>query len=210
MKTRAICKKLLPMVALFIIFVIIAGCSGKKKQAASQAGSPSKTNSAKPADKSSTAKKFPVEGMTNISDNPGFFKAENKAAATEATARLDRVLRAKFKKVFSDVKLISDTGPDPDRPGKADVLNCLTYVPRRLMDHKDADDLHTMLTTETDPHFSTSPRYGSKPVHGGVFVMMSLTTVIDSVPYSLGIRMDLENQIIGVDSFQVGTKYDRL
>jgi hypothetical protein len=200
------------MAALLIIVFAIAGCSSKKKQAASQAGSPSKTNSVQPADKSSAAKKFPVEGMTNISDNPTFFKVENKdiTAVTEATGRLDKVLRAKFKRVFGDVKLISDTGPDPDRPGKADVLNCLTYVPRRLMDYKDGDDLHTMLTTETDPHFSTSPRYGAKPQHGRVFIMMSLTTTIEGHSYSLGIVIDLEKQIIRVDSFQLGTKYDRL
>jgi len=121
---------------------------------------------------------------------------------------LAKICRIKvFTKLFGAAKLVSETDPDPNRSGRDDVISCMTYVVRRILSHQDCDDLHTVLVAA---HFSRSPRYGAKPVHGTSFIMMSLFESTNISHYSLGIYLDLKNQTIRIDSYQLGSKYDRL
>jgi len=200
-----------------IIVLTAAGCSSKKQKEEAggdenqQSVEPSKepTFGAARSDKPAPKGLFPVEGMTDISDNPGYFTAKEIRPTTDATRDLDNLLRPVFVKLFGSAKLVAEGGLDPNRPAGDVLLNSMTYVVRRILTHEEGDELHKTLVAQG---FSRSPRYGSKPVHSrsGGFVMMSLFESTNVGHYSLGIRLDLNKQTMLVESFQLGSKYDRL
>jgi len=205
-----------------IITVVAGGCSSKKQkdESAGDTSRQSNTSSEEPtvektfgqvsrSTKPAPKGLFPVEGMTDISDNPGYFTAKDILLTADAARDLDGVIKPILTKLFGAVKVIAEGGPDPNRPGGEDILNSMTYVVRQILSHQECDNLHAAFTSA---HFTTSPRYGSKPVHStsGGFVMMSLFTHTNMRPYSLGIRIDLNTQTICVESYQLGSKYDRL
>jgi hypothetical protein len=217
-----ICVFLLACAGILTVTVAVSGCSGKKqkKEAAGdtsqQYATPSEeptvektrgsvSRSTKPAPKGL----FPVEGMTDISDNPGYFTAKEIPLTADAARDLDGVIRPILTKLFGAAKIVAEGGPDPNRPGGDVLLNSVTYVVRQILSHQECDNLHAAFTSA---HFITSPRYGSKPVHStsGGFVLMSLFTHSDIRSYSLGIRIDLNTQTICVESYQLGSKYDRI
>jgi hypothetical protein len=215
-KTK-ICTVLLLCAGIFTVTLTVAGCSGKKqkKDSAADANQQSVEPSREPtfgtvrSDKPAPKGLFLVEGMTDISDNPGYFTAKDIPPAADAVRDLNGVIRPILTKLFGATKFVAEGGLDPNRPGGDVILNSMTYVVRRTLAHDDCDQLHAAFTSA---HFTTSPRYGSKPVHStsGGFVMMSLFTHTNMRPYSLGIRIDLNTQTIRVESYQLGSKYDRL
>lgn len=200
-----------------IVTVTVVGCSSKKQKketggdANQQSVEPSKepTFGAARSDKPAPKGLFPVEGMTDISDNPGYFTAKDIPPTADAVRDLDGIIRPILTKLFGAAKFVAEGGLDPNRPGGDVLLNSMIYIVRRTLTQEEGDTLHKTLTSNG---FSTSPRYGSKPVHirlGGI-VMMSLFTHVNMRAYSLGIRIDLNKQTIRVESYQLGSKYDRL
>jgi hypothetical protein len=212
-----ICAVLLLCAGIFTVTLTAVGCSGKKQKkdsaadANQQSVEPSRepTSGAVRSDKPAPKGLFPVEGMTDISDNPGYFTAKDIPPTADVVRDLDGIIRPILTKLFGATKFVGEGGMDPNRPGGDVILNTMTYVVRRTLTQEEGDGLHKTLTSNG---FSTSPRYGSKPVHirlGGI-VMMSLFTHTNMRPYSLGIRIDLNKQTILVESYQLGSKYDRL
>jgi hypothetical protein len=215
-KTK-ICTVLLLCAGIFTVTLTVVGCSSKKqkKETGGDANQQSVESSREPtfgavrSDKPAPKGLFPVEGMTDISDNPGYFTAKDIPPTADVVRDLDGIIRPILTKLFGATKFVGEGGLDPNRPGGDVILNSMTYVVRRTLTQEEGDTLHKTLTSNG---FSTSPRYGSKPVHirlSGI-VMMSLFKSTNSRSYSLGIRIDLNKQTIRVESYQLGSKYDRL
>lgn len=217
-----ICVFLLMCAGILTVSVAVAGCSDKKqkkeatddtsRQYATPSEEPTVEKTHSPVSRSTKAVPkglFPVEGMTDISDNPGYFTAKDIPLTADAARDLDGVIRPILTKLFGAAKLVAEGGPDPNRPEGDVLLYSTTYLVRQILSHQECDNLHAAFTSA---HFTTSPRYGSKPVHStsGGFVLMSLFTHTKIRSYSLGIRVDLNTQTIRVESYQLGSKYDRL
>jgi len=186
---------------MILAAVILTGC-GKKDNSSGQ-GDSSKTVQTKPKD----PKLFPVEGMTDISDNPNYFQVQENAPVSDQSKALDAVIRPVLVKVFGGAKLIGENEQTQENIHDTELLNQTTYVVRRLLALEDGDELHKALLAE---NFGVSPRLGSKPQHGRQYVMMSLFKHTGGKQYSLVIRMDLLGQTITVNSYKLGSKYDQM
>ena len=151
---------------------------------------------------------FAQPGMTDISDNPGFFKARNRTPDGGVPQDLDKLIRPVLKRLFKDAKLIEDIGQQPPRIDGEVEENKLVYVVRLLLTEAEADQLHTELNRKEK--WPASPRLGSKPVHGRKEAGMSLFKSTSLRSYSLVIGVNFETQQITVISYRLGSKYDRL
>ncbi len=192
---------LLLFCSIYIPAILVAGGCSKKKPGTTPASDEQQTGAG--SEKASPA----ANTIQHISDNPRFFKVTDQAPSSESARDLDSIIRPILTKLCGGAKLVAESGKDTTTLGREDVLNSMTYVVRRLLDKKDGDDLHAALLAA---HFTKSPRYGSKPQHGRTKIIMSLFITVETRPYSLGIQLDLTSQSIRVDSFQLGSKYDRL
>jgi len=192
---------LLVFCSIYLPAILIAGGCSKKE--------PGKTPLSEEQQSEAGSQQAPSaeDTIQHISDNPRFFQVTDQAASAEAARDLDSVIRPVLSKLLGGAKLVAESGKDTTTLGREDVLNSMTYVVRRLLDKKGGDDLHQALLAA---HFTKSPRYGAKPQHGRTKVLMSLFKTIETRPYSLGVQLDLTSQSIRVDSFQLGSKYDRL
>lgn len=85
--------------------------------------------------------------------------------------------------------------------------NRLVYVVRLILTPQEGDNLHAALKKEG---FVSSPRIGSKPVHFKSTVAMSLMRTTSLRGYSLVINVDSDKQRIEIESYKLGSKYDRL
>ncbi len=202
--------------ALFCVIAValcpgLAGCSKKdgepSGQSAEPTAAPQEQPATEPARLPSPDETSATNGMTSISDNLKFFSAAEIAPTTPATKDLDSVIRPVLTELFGGAKLVVETGREGDDPLRKDTLNTMTYVVRRLLDTPAGDELHAALKAA---RFSVSPRYGAKPVHGRTTVLMSFFKTTAVGRYSLGIRLDLIQQTIHVENFELGSKYDRL
>jgi hypothetical protein len=197
--------------------LVAAGCSDTKDKDSPGSGPTSAarepTREESPAGRGAAAETGSAggtstpEGMTSISDNPAFFTVEEITPASDNTRNLDRLFRPVLNDLFEGVKLVAETGRETDNPLRKEVLGTMTYVVRRLLASADADELHAKLLAAG---FHATPRYGARPVHGRAFVLMSLSKSTSMGSYSLGIRLDLSQQTIQVESFELGSRYDRL
>ncbi len=192
---------LLVFCSIYLSAILVAGGCSKRKPATTPAREEQQTGAG--SERASPA----ANTIQHISDNPRFFKVTDRTPSSEAATDLDSAIRPILTKLFGGAKLVAESGKDNATVGREDVLNSMTYVVQRLLDKKDGDDLHQALLAA---HFTKSPRYGSKPQHGHSKVLMSLFKKVNTRPYSLGIQLDLTSQSIHVDSFQLGSKYDRL
>lgn len=186
----------------FILFaaLIVSACGKKEERPV-------------PEQRGTTSPKMPVakfshKGMTSISDNPQYFSMDEKSPASIPVKDLDRLIRPVLVKLFGGAKLIEEAdNPVTQRDGEV-ILNSMKYSVRRLLDGPAGDELHQAL--KKDAHFSSTPRLGSKPVHGRKQVAMSLSKSTSRGGYSLVISLDLINQFIEIRSYKLGSKYDRL
>jgi len=192
---------LLVFCSIYLPAILIAGGCSKKEPGTPPAGEEQQSEAGSQQAPSAE------DTIQHISDNPRFFQVTDQALSSEPVRDLDSAIRPVLMKLFGGAKLVSESGKDTNTPGRDDVLNSMTYVVRRLLDKKDGDNLHQALLKT---HFTKSPRYGAKPQHGHTKIIMSLFKTIETRPYSLGIQLDLTSQSIRVDSFQLGSKYDRL
>ncbi|MBU9888394.1 MAG: hypothetical protein KTQ49_00810 [Candidatus Omnitrophica bacterium] len=210
--------RFLGILPLFIFAFFLTGAAPKLDAAAAQ---PAKTKAAKiPAKKSSPDVEsfadeptkrtgmFAQPGMTDISDNPGFFTAQDLEPGPGVPEDLDKLIRPVLKQLFKDAKLVEDIGEQPPQADGEVEENKLVYVVRLLLTEAEADQLHTELNQKRK--WPASPRLGAKPNHGRKQAVMSLFKSTRLRGYSLVISVNYETQQIAVISYRLGSKYDRL
>jgi len=145
------------------------------------------------------------KGGTSV--NPSFSVSSGSSAKDPTAQDLDRVIRPVLKSVFGDAKLIAESsGPETRKDGEV-IENRLVYVAKRVVTAQDGESLHAALRAG---HFSTSPRLGSKPTIVRTFATMSFFKTTPRRTYSLVFSIDAKKQQIVVESYQLGSKYDRL
>ncbi|HTY45046.1 MAG TPA: hypothetical protein VMD52_03530 [Patescibacteria group bacterium] len=143
----------------------------------------------------------------NASDNRAFNSAKDTQAQAAEVRDLDSAIRPVLKRLFGDARIVSESArPETKRDGEV-VENRFTYVVRKYLAPQDGESLHAALRAA---HFSTSPRLGSKPTiwSGGAGMSLFKSTSLRS--YSLVINVDTRKQQIVVESYRLGSKYDRL
>ena len=195
-------KFILAVVLVSVVAIIFNGC-GKKEgdeptKYMSQAGLEKLTKQA--AQKSG-------KGMGSFADNPRFLSFQDKPSSSDAVKDLDSVIRPVLVQLFGAAKLIEANDKPITKIDKEVVLNSIKYVVRRRLVGSAGNELHAALLKA---HFSTSPRLGSKPTITDKWALMSLFKSTSRGSYSLEIRIDVANQTIKVESYQLGSKYDRL
>ena len=142
-----------------------------------------------------------VAGNTAFNSSRG---VEGKAAEVRD---LDAVIRPVLKKLFGDIKMVSEsTKPETKIDGEV-VENQFTYVVKKYLVPKDGVALHSALYAV---HFSPSPRLGSKPTIWSGGAGMSFFKSTNMRSYSLVFNVDTRKQKIVVESYRLGSKYDRL
>jgi hypothetical protein len=80
-------------------------------------------------------------------------------------------------------------------------------VVKQLLTPQDGTPLHSAFLSAG---FSTSPRLGSKPTIWSHGATMSLFETTSKRGYSFVINIDTDKQQIVVESYKLGSKYDRL
>jgi hypothetical protein len=143
--------------------------------------------------------------IQNISDNPAFFSAQEIESQSPAVKHLDSLIRPSLVELFGGAKLIGEKGTETRVDGEV-ILNTLYYSVRRYADEKDGTDLHAALCAR---HFTPSVRLGAKPTITHRFIAMSFTLSTSEGSYSIVLQIDLTDQSCKVESYQLGSKYDR-
>lgn len=180
------------------LILIPAGCKKKENNSV-----PPKSQS----QSSSQVSKKSQQPVMKISDNPGFFTATAiKPQATEAKD-LDKLLRPILTRLFEDAKLIEESkAPVTQRDGEV-IENRLVYAVRMILTPQEGDNLHSALK---QAGFVSSVRLGSKPTHFKSAVAMSVMKTTSLRGYSLVINVDSGEQKIEIESYKLGSKYDRM
>jgi len=193
-------------VLFLLLAVVLVGCSGKKD---------SKSADYEPTRDGAAWQKMGgpqgvVEGTTlvkNKPDNSKFLMAKNIQLKSDAAKALDALLRPALKKLFKDVKIISEGEMPPYREG---IIDTYKYVTKARITEQDGVPLHSLLSSG-EYRFSPSVRLGTKPTVTSKWIAMSFIRYTGSgTNYSLALYIDLVAQVIRVESYELGSKYDRL
>ena len=139
--------------------------------------------------------------------NSTFFISEEISGKAAEVKDLDSLVRPTLKKLFGDVKLISESDAPETKIDGEIVENRFAYIVSKLLVPKDGKPLHASLHANG---FGLSPRLGSKPTIWSGGAMMSLFKSTSLRSYSLVINIDTKKQQIVVESYRLGSKYDRL
>ena len=143
----------------------------------------------------------------NISDNPAFFSTAGRSPVNDTAKDIDSIIMPVLKKVFGDAKFVSESKAPQTKVDGEVVENRITYVARQLLIPQDGVPLHSALVAAG---FSLSPRLGAKPTIWSGGATMSLFESTSKRSYSLVINVDTAKQQIVVESYKLGSKYDRL
>lgn len=210
----------LALIVLFMIF--LSGCPAKAQNSSSAKTTQSKkttttkttTAAKKTADSAEDFSNEPTKynddsglRMLSMQNNPEFSLAGDKKPQAPDAQALDSKIRPVLAKYFGGAKLVKEGGQETRQSDGEVILNTLHYKVKGVIQRYDADTLHAEFLANG---FSTSPRLGSKPTDTDKFIMMSLFTHANMKSYSLVIRIDLGPQTLKVESYQLGSKYDRL
>lgn len=143
----------------------------------------------------------------NTSINPAFYISTNINGKAPEVKDLDSQIKPVLKKIFSDARLISESKTPETKIDGEIVENKFTYIVSKALVPKDGEPLHAALYAA---HFGLSPRLGSKPTiwSGGATMSLFKTTSLRS--YSLVVNIDTRKQQIVIESYRLGSKYDRL
>ena len=144
--------------------------------------------------------------MLSMQNNPEFSLAGDKKPQAPGAQALDSLIRPVLARYFNGAKLVSEGGQETRLDGEV-VLFTLNYKVSGMIQRSDAAPLHAAFLAD---HFSMSPRLGAKPTDTDKFIMMSFFARKYPESFSLVIRIDLMPQTIKVESYQLGSKYDRL
>lgn len=145
--------------------------------------------------------------QNTLGDNPDFKSLKAVPPQSPTAKDIDSIIRPALVKIFQDAKLISATGTEAPKTDGEVIEDRLIYAVKVRLDRNGGDALHGILRSRG---FSTSPRLGSKPTHAGKKVLMSLFETTRLRTYSFVIIVDAENQRVVVESYRLGSKYDRL
>ena len=147
------------------------------------------------------------QGQVLKKDNAAFLGSKDAGAKTPAAKDLDSVIRPVLKKVFGGAKIIAESkSPETLRDGEV-VENRITYLVNKALIPNDGVALHAAFRAAG---FGASPRLGSKPTIWSYGAVMSLFESTSQRSYSLVINVDTKKQRIVVESYRLGSKYDRL
>jgi len=192
------------LVSVILFFAVFtgSGCGGRPED------EPTKYTSQAGLEKlSREAAKKPGAGIGSVSDNPGFFLAKNTTSGTPTSKDIDSIIRPVLVRVFKDARLVLARGPEAPRWDGEVVEDRLVYSVKTVLIEGDGDRLHGAFRAAG---FPSSPRLGSKPQHGRKNVTMSLFRSTSLRGYSFVINVDMAKQQIEVESYRLGSHYDRL
>jgi hypothetical protein len=193
------------VVGLFVMTIISGSACGQRAEGdeptkyQSQAGLEKLTQQAAQRSKQASAQSGPV--------NSRFSSAKNITAASPTSKDIDSIIRPVLVKQFGDARLLSAAGPEKPKIDGEVVEDRLLYSVRTVLTEAAGDKLHAAFRAVG---FVTSPRLGSKPTHGRTKVLMSLFRSTSLRGYSFVIIVDMSKQQIEVESYKLGSKYDRL
>lgn len=142
-----------------------------------------------------------------VQKNSSFFAAKEIKDKASEVKDLDSRIRPVLEKLFGDVRLVSESDvPETKKDGEI-VENRFVYIVSKSLVPKDGAPLHAALHSVG---FGLSPRLGAKPTiwTGGAVMSLFKSTSLRS--YSLVINIDTKKQQIVVESYRLGSKYDRL
>ncbi len=195
--------------AVSISALIFYGCGKKqndeptKNADQSQLANMSKNQSQ--ASKKSTGQSKPTIG--SISDNPAFSSESGRTLSNDISKDIDGIIMPVLKKAFGNAKIIAESkAPETKIDGEV-VENRITYVVKQLLTPQDGTPLHAAFTAAG---FKTSPRLGRKPTIWSHGATMSLFRSTSKKGYSFVINIDSDKQQIVVESYKLGSKYDRM
>jgi hypothetical protein len=195
---------LFAVICFFVAFVITGTACSKKEgdeptKYRSQAGLEQLTQQA--------AQKSKEVALKFGQINSRFSFVKNLAPIASTAKDIDSIIRPVLAKQFTGARLVSATGPEaPQRDGEV-VEDRLIYSVRMTLTEGEGDALHSAFR---DIGFVSSPRLGSKPTHSKGNVYMSLMRSTSQRGYSFVITVDTGKQQIEVESYRLGSKYDRL
>lgn len=203
------------VLSVFMLFVLaLTGCEGNSGKNNTARADASRDENYEPTRDGAPWQRMggpvgAVEGTTmaqNKPDNPKFFTAKNIQLKSEAAKDLDALISPTLKKLFKDVKIISE-GEMP--PHGIEIIDTYKYVVKARITDKDGVPLHTMLSNEHG--FDPSVRLGTKPTVTSKWMAMSFTRYVGSGKnYSIALYIDIVGQVIRVESYQLGSRYDRM
>lgn len=191
------------VVFLCLLWTAGTSCSGKREEAQAEKLPPA--GSALQTSTTSSRSGNPV--IMDISDNQNFYSAKAVAPANETIKDLDSMIEPVLKIFFGDVRLVGQNIKPSARPDGEVILETLQYSAKRWFGPEDAKPLHTAFH---DVGFGLSPRLGSEPTKTNKFIMMSFFKSSRLKSYSLVVHMTISDQTILIQSYQLGSKYDRL
>lgn len=192
-------KSIISVMALCVAFFMVSGC-GKK-----EGYEPTKYNSQAGLEKLTAQAQTQAQALKR--DNPAFYTARNISLASADAQDIDAAVRPVLKKYFGDAKAVADLKSQETKIDGEVVENRITYVVKRMMVAKDGKPLHSELRAA---HFGASPRLGSEPTIWSGGAVMSLFQNTSRRAYSLVINVDTRKQQVVVESYRLGSKYDRL
>ena len=196
-----------------LVFVFVVACLAtaflggcRKKEADKSQPPPSQSQFAEEPTKQAKQKQ---PAIINISDNPAFFSATAISSKAAEVKDLDKLFRPVLTKLFGEVKLIEESLSSEKRLDGEVIENRMAYVVRLILTPQEGDNLHSSLKKAG---FVSSPRLGSKPTHykSKSIVAMSLMKTTSLRGYSLVIKVDADKQRIEIESYKLGSKYDRM
>lgn len=194
-------KFIFAVLAFFIAAAIYSGCA-KKDDFNEPTKYQSQEGLAKMTQQQSEAmKKSPAV------DNPRFLRAVDLSPASQEVKDLNAGIRPVLNNIFGDAKLVSESKAPETRADGEVVENRFTYVVKQVLNNENGVALHATLHAA---HFGLSPRLGSKPTAWSGGVGMSLFYNTSRRSYSIVINVDTKKQQIVVESYKLGSKYDRL
>ena len=199
-------KKLGTWILIFMFIgsssIMLYGC-GKKEgdeptKYRSQAGLEKLSKQA--AQKSTT-----VKSITR--DNPKFNSSRDIKPESQALKNLDAVIRTVLIQQFGGAKIIAQNNvPVSDRADDL-TLNSMQYVVRQMLNEDNVRALHAALKKA---NFDPNVRLGTKPTVLTSWAAMSFFKHTAGSTYSIALRIDFKKQIIKVESYKLGSKYDRM
>jgi hypothetical protein len=203
-KIKEIYMKRLFYFFLPICVVLIMG-SGCEKQ---EGDEPTKYQSQEGLERlTEQAAKQQAENLKSASENHVFDRAKEVEGWAAEVRDLDGVIRPVLKELFGDARIISESEkPATQRDGEV-LENQFVYVVRKHLVPQDGKSLHAALCAA---HFGKSPRLGSKPTIWSGGALMSLFKTTRLRTYSLVIKLDPKKQQLIVESYKLGSRYDRL
>jgi len=194
---------LLSLSAIFCFVSVNSGCGNK------EGDEPTKYRSQAGLEKLQKRQEQMLKKVAKqqAGDNRAFNSSRDIQGNAAEVRDLDAVIRPVLKRLFGDAKIIDESkSAQTQRDGEV-LENRFTYIVNKGLVPKDGKPLHTALHAAG---FGLSPRLGSEPTIWSRGATMSLFKSTSLRSYSLVINVDTIKQQIVVESYRLGSKYDRL